>query len=211
MERALTWEFWARGGKRGGIHHAARHPIRRIGDGLLLIGVLIALTAAFLVTILPALAGASALTMRSPSMQPALPIGAVLVVRPRPVQDIVVGEVITFVDRHPTSAGTRVVTHRVIDIAAGPAFRTKGDANSDSDLGLVAAADVMGVEWYTVPWVGRLAETITSWVGLLVVAGVSLLVIGAHLLLPHQVAAGRVTVPPRRCAATVGAGPRHAR
>jgi signal peptidase I len=178
---------------------------------MLLVGVLVTLTAAFLVTILPALAGASVLTVRSPSMQPALPIGLVVVIRPRPVEQIAVGDVITFVDRDPASAGTRVVTHRVVDIAAGPAFRTRGDANIDADLGLVAAADVMGVEWYTVPWVGRLAERITSWAGLFVVGSILLLLIGAHLLLPRHAAAGRVTVPPSTRKAEVGAGPRHAR
>jgi signal peptidase I len=209
--RRESTRIFSNGGSRGGIHHAARHPVRRIGDGLLLFGVLVALSAAFLVTILPALAGASALTVRSTSMQPALPVGSVVVIRPRPVEKIAIGDVITFVDRDPASAGTRVVTHRVVDVAAGPAFRTKGDANLDSDLGLVAAADVKGVEWYTVPWVGWLAERITSWVGLLVVGSALLLVIGAHLLLPRHTAAGRVTVPPSLHGAEVGAGPRHAR
>ena len=110
-----------------------------------------------------------------------------VVVRPRPIAQIAVGDVITFTDHDLQTGAPRTVTHRVINLepgAAGPAFRTKGDANEAPDPGLVEAADVHGVQWYVVPLAGLVKERLFSRIGLFFAVGLALLIVAAHLLLP---------------------------
>ena len=164
--------------------HRARKagPWRRVVSALLLVVVLAALAVAAAVTVVPALVGGSTLTVLSGSMEPTLGVGSVVVVRPRPVGEIAVGDIITFTAHDPTSAASRVVTHRVIAVEPGPAFRTRGDANPAPDPGVTTASDVRGVEWYSVPWVGSLAERVRT-PGALLVGGGLLLLVGAGFLL----------------------------
>lgn len=164
------------------------HIARRIGSVVLGLAVLAGLAAAAAIAIVPAVTGAHALTVLSGSMAPALPVGSVVVVRPTPAEQIVPGNVITFTDHDPDSPATRIVTHRVVDVQQGPAgltFGTRGDANNDVDARRTAAADVLGVQWYAVPWVGTIRDSLSSPVGLFYVAGILLLLVAAHLLLPR--------------------------
>ncbi|MBC8091842.1 MAG: signal peptidase I, partial [Pseudonocardia sp.] len=119
-------------------------PMRRVRSALLLLVVLLALLLALAVAVVPAAVGGSTLTVLSGSMEPTLPVGSVVVVRPRPPAEIGTGDVITFLARDPGSDATRVVTHRVVEVLPGPEFRTRGDANPDPDPGLVAAAGGRG-------------------------------------------------------------------
>lgn len=153
---------------------------RRIGNALVLALVPAALALAAAVAVVPALAGASTYTVLTGSMLPALPVGTVVVVRPTPVERIAVGDVVTFLARDPGSADARIVTHRVIAIDAGPVLHTRGDANNAPDPGGIAPADVRGVLWYSVPWVGR----VTPMAWLLLGGGVLLLMAAASVLRP---------------------------
>ncbi|MCO1661151.1 signal peptidase I [Pseudonocardia humida] len=135
------------------------------------------------VALVPAVAGGTALTVLSPSMRGTLAPGDVVVIRPRPVEGIAAGDVITFLARDPMSSSTRVVTHRVVEVQPGPSFRTRGDANQDADPGVVAAADVRGVMWYRVPWVGGVAVKLMTPAGAVTGAGAVVLVLGVVLLL----------------------------
>jgi len=69
------------------------------------------------------------MVMQTGSMRPLIAPGDLVVVRPVPVGEIRIGDLITF--REPT--GSRlIVTHRVVGIEetdAGRAFTTRGDAN----------------------------------------------------------------------------------
>lgn len=182
------------------------HVVRRIGTVVLWAALVVGLVAAAAIAVVPALTGARAMTVLSGSMEPALPVGAVVVAREMPPDQIAVGDVITYTDRDPDSPATRVVTHRVIDIVQEPeglAFGTKGDANNGADPGTTAAADIIGVQWYSVPWVGTIRESLTTPVGLSYAAGILLLILAAHLLLPH-------TQPVRTAAAAPSAARRAA-
>lgn len=168
--------------------HERPHVVRRIGSALLWTALLLVVIAAVAVAVVPAVTGSHALTVLSGSMRPALPVGSVVVTRPTSAEEIRPGDVVTYTDRAPDSADTRVVTHRVVDVQddpAGVSFATKGDANDDIDADRVAAADVIGVQWYSVPWVGTIRESLTTPVGLSYAAGLLLLILSAHLLLPH--------------------------
>jgi signal peptidase len=167
-------------------HSVPTRPLRRVWSASLLLVVLLAVGLALAVAVVPAVVGGSTLTVLSGSMEPTLPVGSVVVVRPRPPAEIAVGDVVTFLARDPASDATRVVTHRVVEVLPGPGFRTRGDANPDPDPGVVAAADVRGVQWYTVPWVGGATDAVRTPVGLLVGGGVLLLAVGIGLLVPRR-------------------------
>jgi signal peptidase len=92
--------------------------------------------------VVPTLLGYERYVIVSGSMEPTIPVGSVVYDEVVPVDDIVVGDIITFVP--PAEFGIDdPVTHRVVQITkvgedAGPhagerLFRTKGDANEDLD------------------------------------------------------------------------------
>lgn len=162
-----------------------RHPLRRLGSAVfwLVVAGLVALAVALVAV--PAATGAVTVVVKSGSMAPALPVGTAAVVRPQPVESITRGDVITFAD---DDAGGRLVTHRVVEVQQatnGLRFVTKGDANEDPDPGFVPAEKVRGVLWYQVPWVGTARDLVTSTAGLLYAAGLVLLLLAAHMLLPR--------------------------
>ena len=163
------------------------HPIRRVAGWLAGLVLVVAVGGAVAVSVVPAVTGASALTVLSGSMEPTLPVGSVAVVRLQPIDQIRPGDVITFTDRDPDSPATRVVTHRVVSVEqgpSGPSFRTKGDANNTPDQRPTAAADVHGALWYSEPVAGSLRQFLLSPAGLFYLVGVVLLMVAGHLMLP---------------------------
>ncbi|TCK24263.1 signal peptidase [Pseudonocardia endophytica] len=153
-----------------------------LGSLVLLAAVALALA----VAVVPAAVGGSALTIESPSMSPTFPVGTLVVIRPRPIDGIRIGDVVSFTDRDPATGATRTVTHRVIGVDPGPLFRTKGDANPSPDRTPVQATQVRGVEWYAIPFVGEWGSKVRSGPGLLLTAGAALLVVALMLLLPRR-------------------------
>jgi len=107
--------------------------------------------------VVPRLGGATPYTILTGSMQPTMPPGTLVVVRPTPFDDIDAGEVVTYQLR---SGQRAVVTHRVIgrtvDAQGRPALITQGDANDTPDRQVVIQKQVRGTPWYTVPQLGRL-------------------------------------------------------
>lgn len=150
------------------------------------LALLAAVALAVAVAVVPAATGGSALTVLSPSMTPTFPVGTLVVIRPRPVDEIRIGDVVSFTDRDPATGATRTVTHRVIGVDPGPAFRTKGDANEAPDPDPVLATEVRGVEWYSIPKVGQWGSAARSGPGLLLSAGGVLVVVALMLLVPRR-------------------------
>jgi signal peptidase I len=77
--------------------------------------------------------------VRSGSMSPTIPVGALVIATRVPAEELGAGEVIVF--ERPDRPGT-TVAHRidaVVQTPTGRAFKTKGDANSSPDGWLVAA------------------------------------------------------------------------
>ena len=112
-------------------------------------------------TVLPAL-GRHMYVVRGASMEPAIPLGSVVVVHVVDPESVTVGEVVTY----RTPQGT-VVTHRVTAVTAGPelSFETKGDASETADPSRVRASELVGgVEW-TLPGVGYVMYIVSSFQG----------------------------------------------
>lgn len=105
--------------------------------------------------VIPRIGGAEPYTILTGSMQPKMPPGTLVVVKPVDPQDISIGNVITYqlVSGEPT-----VVTHRVVGVGANgkgeSVFITQGDANNTPDARQVTEVQVKGRLWYAVPYAG---------------------------------------------------------
>ena len=123
----------------------------------------VALSAAVLMLVLgvaaavigiPALVGGTAMTVLTQSMEPKLPPGSLVVIRPTPVDEIEVGDVITY---QISSGEAAVVSHRVISktYAEGElTFLTQGDNNDAADPEPVQPVQIRGTLWYALPGLG---------------------------------------------------------
>lgn len=123
---------------------------------------------------LPALVGGSAMTVLTQSMEPRLPPGTLVVIRPTPVDEIRVGDVITYQIRSGEAA---VVSHRVISKTyenGELTFITQGDNNDAPDPEPVHAVQIRGTLWYSIPllgWVNNLLNGPNRTLVVTVVAG----------------------------------------
>lgn len=155
---------------------------RVLGAGFLAVAVALLV----ITVIVPLAAGGKAYTVLTSSMEPDLPPGSLVFVRPVKASDIGVGSVITY---QLQSRQPEVVTHRVVTMGVredgSPVFRTQGDANPDPDPAWVRPVQVRGAVWYAVPYLGRLNSLVTPQVRDLAVRGLALglLVYGAGQLL----------------------------
>jgi len=89
----------------------------------------------------------------SGSMEPAIPIGSIVIIKDASAQDVRVNDVLAF-----KTEGTNVI-HRVIEITNEDStlyFKTKGDANEDPDPGLVGEDQIMGKLLLVIPFYGYL-------------------------------------------------------
>lgn len=93
----------------------------------------------------------------SGSMEPALNVGGLVVIRPAIAQEIKTRDIISF----KLPGIDTPICHRVIGIQEKDGqriFQTKGDANEEPDQNLVPASSVTGKAVFYTPYVGRLAE-----------------------------------------------------
>ena len=151
-------------------------PARR-AVGLIGMALLAALVAFSLFVHLPSLAGRQLFVIGGGSMEPSIPLGSLVVVTPTNPMTIAVGDVVTIRGDNGV-----VYTHRVtrmLDLAEGRFFETKGDANESPDGGLVPARAIVGAAGQYVPFAGYAQAFLSRGAG--VVAALSAL--GALLLL----------------------------
>ena len=119
--------------------------IKIVTDILLVIVLVIAA-----VLYIPRLMGLKTYKVLSGSMELEYHVGSVVYVEKSSIDDIEVGDVITFYINDNT-----VVTHRVIDKDNDTeSFHTKGDANETEDGGSVAYDKVVGKVVLNVPYLG---------------------------------------------------------
>ncbi|MBC7724377.1 MAG: signal peptidase I [Burkholderiaceae bacterium] len=125
--------------------------------GVALSGCLLVLVLALaaLVVAVPAIVGGSALTVLTQSMEPRFPPGTLIVVKPTPVDEIRLGDVLTY---QIESGNPAVVSHRVISRAVGTdgstTFLTQGDNNDLADPTPVQEIQITGTLWYAIPYLG---------------------------------------------------------
>lgn len=99
------------------------------------------------------IAGLSVFRVATGSMEPEIPVDAVLLCRKTEIESIQVNDVVCFRSREQAMLGS-VITHRVIQVLNAPdgtiALETKGDANLVADGDYVTQKNLVGkVVWFT--------------------------------------------------------------
>ncbi|WIB76680.1 signal peptidase I [Curtobacterium sp. MCPF17_002] len=143
---------------------------------------------AVVLIVVPKATGSTPLTVLTQSMDPTLPPGTLLVVRPTRVQDIRIGDVVTY---QIESGQPAVISHRVVSVASSSdgtrTFVLKGDNNALADSSPVTAAQIRGVVWYSLPDIGLVNQLVNgsrTWLvpaiaGVLLAYGAVMITIGA--------------------------------
>jgi signal peptidase len=160
--------------------------LRRLLDGLLLALVVVSLGVLVLGRVLP-LTGHPTLVVAGPSMEPAIPLGAAVVLDQVSPTDLAVGDVVSL----RSGPDRAIFTHRIIRLAEGDGglwLETRGDANATPDPSLTPAVAVMGRVAVGIPLAGYLLTLFSAPVGILFVIslGLVLLLLGV-LLEPRAV------------------------
>jgi signal peptidase I len=166
---------------------APTHPtIRRSAPALSWVGVVkwIALGLTLLLflpigaTTFPIFLGNRTLVVMSGSMEPTIPVGAVVIAEPVPSKELEVGDVIIF---SPNADVTVPIIHRIVSVRVKDGtrfFTTRGDANPLAD---VAEVSLPATAWrmaYNVPLVGYLISYATSSLGTAILIVIPLLLLG---------------------------------
>ena len=171
--------------------HAVRAHWLRIGLGVLgsaAFGLLLGgLLAAFIAI---QFFGYKVVTVPSFSMEPALERGDLIVSRPVSMDDVKQGQIVLFMEGRDTrllvahrGAGVMNVTTNIHNSHTGEdavqksrLLQTKGDANPTADAQPVAASDLRGRLWFTIPKLGLILDRVplqTVLLGIAAVTGVA--------------------------------------
>lgn len=135
--------------------------------------VLVVLLAAAAVILVPMLLGYKEMAVLSGSMEPTIPVGSLVYVKPVEASMLEAGDVCTYY----LSDGETFVTHRVMSIDPdAQTLVTQGDANESPD-GDIQFSQVYGRADFHLPYLGIVIQNIRTPVGIMSICGVVMLVI----------------------------------
>ena len=116
------------------------------------IGFIAVIATLLIVSVFPVTGNYKLMTVQSGSMEPAIKMGSIVMVKP--MEDYKIGDVISFTNPKKRQ---EPISHRIVDlevIEGKPFYITKGDANEESDIRRVAKDEVMGKVLFNVPFLG---------------------------------------------------------
>lgn len=136
--------------------------------------VLLLLAAVAAVIVLPMVMGFKEMAVLTGSMEPTIPVGSIVYVKPLDDPSrLQPGDICTYT----LSDGETMVTHRVVSVDPdSQTLVTKGDAN-DTDDGDINFAQVFGRTQFHLPYLGYIAINAKTPVGIMTVCGVLVVVI----------------------------------
>jgi signal peptidase len=160
---------------------AATAGLRRFLD-LLLIGLVVIVLVGILLAKLVPLTGRQTIIVGGSSMEPAIGLGAAIVIRPVPAEALAVGDVVTL------HAGEKsaIYTHRIIEVVDRPDgrwIRTQGDANAHPDPTLIHSSAIVGRTELAIPLVGYLLALLSIPTGVLFLIGLAATLLASAWLL----------------------------
>ena len=163
------------------IFAAATAGLRRFLD-LLLIGLVVIVLVGILLAKLVPLTGRQTIIVGGSSMEPAIGLGAAIVIRPIPAEALAIGDVVTL------HAGEKsaIYTHRIIEVVDRPDgrwIRTQGDANAHADPTLIHSSAVVGRTELAIPLVGYLIALLSIPTGVLFLVGLAAMLVASTWLL----------------------------
>lgn len=112
----------------------------------------------------PNILGYSFFRVMTGSMEPGIPVDSLIVVKKQEIQELEVGDVISFFSRDPSLMG-EVNTHRIVEINEENGeyvFATKGDANNVADRYLTLEEDVIGKVVFSSLGLGKCIRLISN-------------------------------------------------
>jgi signal peptidase I len=170
--------------------------LRRVCDALLIALILVVLFGVVLGRLVP-MTGRTTLIIGGGSMEPAVPLGAAVMVDPVASTDLAVGDVVSL--RTGTNLKS-IFTHRVMRIVerdGGIWVETKGDANPSVDPSLTPAANLIGRVSSSIPYAGYLLALLSIPSGVLfVILLAGLLLTVTWLLETYEIElVGRTPIP----------------
>lgn len=118
--------------------------------------------------------------------------GDLIFVKDYDVDDLKVGDVITYMPENSRTA----VTHRIIEIGSdenGRYYITKGDANNTEDKNPVYDSQVVGIYWFRLAYVGEFALFLQEPLGLALFVGVPVMAFVIYDVIRRQKATNRET------------------
>lgn len=166
MIRQGSWMSRRSGSGSAGKVDDARHErglIYYVGLSLSGAFLVMVVAVAVLVIALPAIVGGSALTVLTNSMSPKFPPGTLIIIKPTPIAEIRVGDVLTYQIRSgdPSVISHRVVT-RSVNLEGETTFITKGDNNDLPDAKPIQEVQVKGTLWYAIPYLGYVNNAVNG-------------------------------------------------
>lgn len=125
----------------------------------------------------PSILGHRLYIVESGSMEPAIKMGSMVIVKELPASEIKIGDAAIFY----TEDREAKVTHRVVDIEGnGESFITRGDANNMDDPNPRGKSEVIGKVLFPIPFMGFIFYYLSKPIAILVI----LILGGAWLLIP---------------------------
>ncbi len=155
--------------------------LRRLPEIALVALALLVFATAVALRVLP-LAGRTVMVVNGPSMEPAVGVGAAVIVESVPSYDLAVGDIVS-IKVGPDHA---VFTHRIVRLVERPDglwIETKGDANRDPDPSITPASAVIGRVAVSVPRLGYLVTALSSPSGTGMVLGLAGLFLALAMLI----------------------------
>jgi signal peptidase len=160
---------------------AASAGLRRFLDFLLIALVVVVLLGVMLGKLVP-LTGRQTMIVGGSSMEPAIGLGAAVVIAPVAAEDLRPGDVVSL----RAGSESAIFTHRIVGVverADGLWISTKGDANADPDPTLVPASAVIGRSEFSIPFAGYLLALLSIPAGVLFLVGLAATLLASAWLL----------------------------
>lgn len=110
------------------------------------------------------------------SMEPVISPGDIVLLAPAPRTQPKLGDIAAYTARRFSGESVGIFTHRIIGGDPVNGWIMKGDANPSPDIQKPKAADMNGVVFFVVPWIGKLMSPKMLMILIPVVVGIWLII-----------------------------------
>ena len=155
---------------------------RRTLDIVLIALILLVLATVVIARVIPAVTGGATFVVGGGSMEPGIPMGAVVIATPVAADELVIGDVVSVKVGEKQAIFTHRIT-RLVDREGEVWLQTKGDANEDEDPSIIPATSVIGRVAVTLPYAGYAVRLLSTAQGVLFLLALAVLTLAAAWLL----------------------------
>lgn len=145
-----------------------------------LIAGIVAVALMLVISIFPITGNYQIKIVLSGSMEPAIKVGSVAIIKP--VSNYKIGDIITFGKDDKENVPT---THRIAEthvVAGEMFFVTKGDANNNTDSSEIRERDIVGKVLFSIPFLGYMIDFAKKPIGFFLLIGIPAIAIVADEL-----------------------------